>query len=1274
MKPRKPLPILSAALTAFSSAAAHSKDIVIPKDSAVLKDTQRMMTGVVNSLGVISKTGYRLINEGISQYGNSSDWYTQGYGATFPYLNYQGPIAVVTQKEQWLKDVQIGGTTHRYSNAMVHLQGLGFTGFEKVYTTNELKGQTLTQTYDPLRYGILTKEESPAATANYTYNFSIASNRIAKVWVTKKVVNDLLKGTTLTSTYGYDSYGNITSEADDYGGGLKTTTTHTLTNNTGTPYVLGVVTAKTVVKERGGASVTLKETYTYNAQFRPLTKTSAYNNNTTSSEEYTYDAFGNVTQEKNKPYSATAWLTTQYQYDAAGRFMTKKINALSQATDYVYAGATATLTSQKDFKNNTTTYEYDGWQRLKKATNPDGTVKNIIWEWQAAGSDRLYNSKEEFTGKPITRVHYDALNRKVRNSVVGFDGAEVLTDYVYDTQGRLIKTSLPYKTGSPQWNVTAYDVYDRVTSITEAAGAVTTLSYTGTSVTESKNGVSTVKTTDATGMLTSIANPAGTISYTYKPDGQTASVAAPGGATTTFSYDAFGRQTQITDPSAGTVSYTYDAAGNRNKVTDANGKSVSSTFDAYNRLITKTTVEFTSTYAYNTDGRLASITNNNGSSKSFTYDALGRVTKTIETTGSETYQVDYTYTNGKLIKTVHSPMAYTINYLYNTYGYLNKLTDVNNTALKTINKMTVFGQVQEVLMGNGLLQTNTYNTYGLLTGIKSMNGSTAIQNFTYAMDNLKGNVTSRKDETRNLTESFTYDGLDRLLTYGKTGDVKTVAYNNATGNITSKSDVGTYKYNTSGKPYAMSSVTVPSGNAVPTAMQQVTYTSFARPKQLSEGNYTLDFTYDEGYKRIRQEFKTSGSLTYTRYYFNGGQYEKTVQGSTTKTIFYLDGSPYTATVALENNNGTTRLLYINRDNIGSITHITNASKALQAEYSYDAWGRMRNPASLTVYTPGSEPALLLNRGYTGHEHAKEFSLINMNARLYDAIVGRMLSPDKYVQKPDEAMNFNRYTYAMNNPVKYNDPSGDFFVIDDWVHGFFKGLFRGGFKSAWKTANRDADNSWRIFKGLFNSDENKDFKNRLWEVVSRFTWQGIQTVAGYTGSELASMLGDVESVRYYGGATVVKGTHDGLVWGGGGPAVTLGNFIIGDKTIEASPTNSLFQHEYGHYLQSQRFGFTYLPKVGFPNARSVGKHSNHPTEQDANKLAFKYFSERDENFSKWDFEKNPINGYNPSEDYDSPYNKNILNSLEVRPSWWDYLPFWYASWQINYYTWLYNLNQ
>jgi len=51
--------------------------------------------------------------------------------------------------------------------------------------------------------------------------------------------------------------------------------------------------------------------------------------------------------------------------------------------------------------------------------------------------------------------------------------------------------------------------------------------------------------------------------------------------------------------------------------------------------------------------------------------------------------------------------------------------------------------------------------------------------------------------------------------------------------------------------------------------------------------------------------------------------------------------------------------------------------------------------------------------------------VNMNARLYDPALGRFLSPDPYVQMPDFTQNFNRYSYALNNPLIYTDPDGEF---------------------------------------------------------------------------------------------------------------------------------------------------------------------------------------------------------------------------------------------------------
>ncbi len=49
----------------------------------------------------------------------------------------------------------------------------------------------------------------------------------------------------------------------------------------------------------------------------------------------------------------------------------------------------------------------------------------------------------------------------------------------------------------------------------------------------------------------------------------------------------------------------------------------------------------------------------------------------------------------------------------------------------------------------------------------------------------------------------------------------------------------------------------------------------------------------------------------------------------------------------------------------------------------------------------------------------------MNGRMYDPVVGRMLSTDNNVNGAYSALGYDRYAYALNNPLKYTDPSGEF---------------------------------------------------------------------------------------------------------------------------------------------------------------------------------------------------------------------------------------------------------
>jgi RHS repeat-associated protein len=117
------------------------------------------------------------------------------------------------------------------------------------------------------------------------------------------------------------------------------------------------------------------------------------------------------------------------------------------------------------------------------------------------------------------------------------------------------------------------------------------------------------------------------------------------------------------------------------------------------------------------------------------------------------------------------------------------------------------------------------------------------------------------------------------------------------------------------------------------------------------------------------------------------------------------------------------MYYIHKDHLGSINVITNDNAAIVEEQSFDAWGRRRNPTNWT-YTSIAKPTIT-DRGYTGHEHLDQFNLINMNGRVYDPLIGRMLSPDITVQAPGNSQSFNRYSYCLNNPLKYTDPSGWF---------------------------------------------------------------------------------------------------------------------------------------------------------------------------------------------------------------------------------------------------------
>ncbi len=98
-----------------------------------------------------------------------------------------------------------------------------------------------------------------------------------------------------------------------------------------------------------------------------------------------------------------------------------------------------------------------------------------------------------------------------------------------------------------------------------------------------------------------------------------------------------------------------------------------------------------------------------------------------------------------------------------------------------------------------------------------------------------------------------------------------------------------------------------------------------------------------------------------------------------------------------------------------------SGKNVTERHSFDAFGLPRRADQAA----GAAPApLSTTRGYTGHEMDGESGLINMNARLYDPELGRFMTPDPLIADVYNLQNLNRYSYVLNNPFRYVDPTGN----------------------------------------------------------------------------------------------------------------------------------------------------------------------------------------------------------------------------------------------------------
>jgi len=107
--------------------------------------------------------------------------------------------------------------------------------------------------------------------------------------------------------------------------------------------------------------------------------------------------------------------------------------------------------------------------------------------------------------------------------------------------------------------------------------------------------------------------------------------------------------------------------------------------------------------------------------------------------------------------------------------------------------------------------------------------------------------------------------------------------------------------------------------------------------------------------------------------------------------------------------------YYHSDHLGSSSLMTDQNGTLvRQQYGYRAFGSER--FSLNILPS-------FTSRFTGQPYDAETGLYYFQSRYYDPELGRFIQPDTIVPDPGSSQSLNRYSYVLNNPLKYIDPTG-----------------------------------------------------------------------------------------------------------------------------------------------------------------------------------------------------------------------------------------------------------
>lgn len=1045
-------------------------------------------------------------------------------------------------------------TTYAYAFGKTNLTGRGFLGFGKVtitdLQTNIVQTTNYSQTFPYIGLATSQTKVDGAVTLN-SVTSTLAQNGscgatpagtgvvVACLTETIAAGNDLNGAVlpTVTTDYTYDNYQNPLTVNRAVSDGSYKNATNTYNNDT-TRWYLGRMLTTSVTSHVGTSTMTRASSFAYDTNTGLMTQeviepgVSTCNSGSSSctlTTAYIYDSFGN---RVTSTVSGTGIpdRSSSALYDGLGQFQIQATNALGQSENWTYDARFGTPTTHTGPNLLATSWIYDGFGRLTQESHPDGTIVKSSYAYCGGGcptNGAFFAQSESFASDGTTQIgpigtgHFDSLARPIATDAQGFNGNTIRVATIYEAKERVYQTSRPYYIASdiPRYTTYSYDDLGRVIQALMPDASVTNFCFNGLKTAVSNNLNQTTTTlknaqglnasvVQGTGIVASVCNPSSTTtttSYVYNAFDNLLTVADPSGNVITNSYDIRGNKISSADPDMGTWTYAYDVLAELVSQTDAKSQITTLTYDLLGRLLSRTESGLFSSWTYGISpgahniGKVvdAQTCTTSGctsvvSDRTFTFDSVGRPDATILHVGSNDYGYHYSYnsTNGQL-SNLQYPSGYSVNYSYNSYGYLAALAETNGASIWTANARDAEMHLTSQTQGNGILTTQAFDpNTGWIQNQRAGGGATI--SFNYSFDTI-GNLTARADNIQAYTERFCYDSLNRVINFNIaaacTGG-KTAAYD-STGNITSRSEVGTYSYPTAGsaRPHAVSSITgsvdgltnpkytydangnmtcTSTGtNCTGTIGRQFTVTSFNMAATLTQGTTSLTLTYDDQHARVTQAATVSGTTTTTTYLndpVSGAMSQKVQVGSAVpqwvdyiqtnsqivaqRAITYPSGSlwgfnnwaafnwgPPAGSVWGSFNWGSgtwtgplVTWSYFSLDHLGSVVAITDQAGATVQSLFYDPWGKRRN-ANGTDAVCGTITSTV-TRGFTNQEQMPMGCFVNLNARIYDAKIGRFMTPDSIVPEPMNGQALNRFSYVNNNPISLADRSGNFPTTSD----------------------------------------------------------------------------------------------------------------------------------------------------------------------------------------------------------------------------------------------------